>query len=57
MKVFQDDSKGKKAVTHFKVIERFGYVTLIECQLETGRTHQIRTHMKFFGHTIFNDER
>tara|TARA_B100001250_G_scaffold57322_1_gene44402 strand:+ start:2211 stop:3248 length:1038 start_codon:yes stop_codon:yes gene_type:complete len=57
MKVFEDDSKGKTAITHYKVLERFGYVTLIECKLETGRTHQIRTHMKFFGHTIFNDER
>ena len=41
----------------FKVIERFGYVTLIECQLETGRTHQIRVHLKYIGHTLFNDER
>ncbi len=57
MKVFIDDSMGKKAITHYKVLERFGYVTLIECRLETGRTHQIRTHMKYLGHTIFNDER
>ena len=57
MKVFSDDSMGKKAITHYKVLERFGYVTLIECRLETGRTHQIRIHMKYFGHTIFNDER
>lgn len=53
-----DDSyKGKPAVTHYKVIERFGYVTLLQCQLETGRTHQIRVHMKHIGHTLFNDER
>ena len=48
---------GKEAITHFKVLERFGYVTLIECQLETGRTHQIRAHLKFIGHTLFNDAR
>lgn len=47
----------KHAVTHYKVLERFGYVTLVECQLETGRTHQIRVHMKSIGHPIFNDER
>ena len=57
MTVFDDNSQGKEAVTHFKVLERFGYVTLIECQLETGRTHQIRAHMKFIGHTLFNDSR
>ncbi len=50
-----DDEKGKHAVTHYKVLERFNYVTLIECQLETGRTHQIRVHMKYIGHTLFND--
>jgi len=44
-------------VTHFKVIERLGYVTLVSCKLETGRTHQIRVHMKYIGHTLFNDER
>ncbi|NNE33258.1 MAG: RluA family pseudouridine synthase [Winogradskyella sp.] len=49
--------KGKPAVTHYKVIERLGYVTLISCKLETGRTHQIRVHMKHIGHTLFNDER
>ncbi|MDN3596572.1 RluA family pseudouridine synthase [Zunongwangia endophytica] len=49
--------KGKPAVTHFKVLERFGYVTLVACKLETGRTHQIRVHMKHIGHTLFNDER
>lgn len=47
----------KHAVTHYKVLERFAYVTLIECRLETGRTHQIRVHMKHIGHTLFNDER
>ncbi|MDR1729652.1 MAG: RluA family pseudouridine synthase [Prevotellaceae bacterium] len=47
----------KHAVTHYKVLERLGYVTLIECRLETGRTHQIRVHMKHLGHTLFNDER
>ncbi|MDB4611916.1 RluA family pseudouridine synthase [Flavobacteriaceae bacterium] len=57
MAVFEDNSQGKEAKTHFKVIERFGYVTLIECQLETGRTHQIRAHLKFIGHTLFNDAR
>ena len=49
--------EGKPAVTHFKVIERLGYVTLVSCKLETGRTHQIRVHMKYIGHTLFNDER
>lgn len=53
----EDAHKGKPAVTHFKVIERLGYVTLISCRLETGRTHQIRVHMKHIGHTLFNDER
>ena len=57
MTVFTDKSLGKKAITHFKVIERFDYVTFVECQLETGRTHQIRTHMKHIGHTLFNDAR
>ena len=57
MTTFPDDSEhGKHAVTHWKVIERFGYVTLIECQLETGRTHQIRVHLKSIGHPLFNDE-
>lgn len=51
------DLKGKSAVTHYEVIERLGYVTLIRCILETGRTHQIRVHMKYIGHTLFNDER
>ena len=57
MAVHSDDEKGKPAVTHYKVLERFGYVTLVSCQLETGRTHQIRVHMKHIGHTLFNDER
>lgn len=57
MNVFEDGSQGKPAVTHYKVIERLGYVTLVECILETGRTHQIRVHMKHIGHTLFNDER
>lgn len=57
MDVFEDGSFGKEAVTHYKVLERFGYVTLISCRLETGRTHQIRAHMKHIGHTLFNDER
>ena len=47
----------KYAITHYKVIERFGYVTLVECRLETGRTHQIRVHMRHIGHPLFNDER
>ena len=55
---FGDDiDKGKPAITHFKVIERLGYVTLVTCKLETGRTHQIRVHMKHIGHTLFNDAR
>ena len=57
MMVFPEGDAGKPAVTHYKVVERFGYVTLLECQLETGRTHQIRAHMKHIGHTLFNDER
>ena len=57
MTVFPDGEQGKAAVTHYRVLERFGYVTLVECQLETGRTHQIRAHMKYLGHPIFNDAR
>lgn len=58
MAVFPEGStKGKHAVTHYKVLERFGYVTLVECKLETGRTHQIRTHFLHIGHPLFNDER
>jgi len=57
MQVFPEGDQGKEAVTHFKVLERLGYVTLVSCKLETGRTHQIRSHMKYIGHTLFNDER
>lgn len=57
MSVYPEGDKGKHAVTHFKVLERFGYVTVISCRLETGRTHQIRVHLKYIGHTLFNDER
>ncbi len=57
MAVFSDPEIGKHAVTHYRVLERLGYVTLVECVLETGRTHQIRVHMKHIGHTLFNDER
>jgi len=55
MTVFPDGDYGKHAVTNYKVLRRFGYVTLVECKLETGRTHQIRAHMKHIGHTLFND--
>lgn len=55
MNIYDDETKGKWSVTHYKVIERLGLVTLIECQLETGRTHQIRAHMKSIGHPLFND--
>ena len=57
MAVFEDESEGKHAVTHYKVVQRFGYVTVVSCKLETGRTHQIRVHMKHLGHPLFNDER
>lgn len=57
MAVFADPEIGKPAITHYKVLERFGYVTLVSCVLETGRTHQIRVHMKHIGHTLFNDAR
>lgn len=56
-KVYQEEDKGKHAVTHYKVIERFGFVTVVECRLETGRTHQIRVHMSHIGHPLFGDER
>ena len=54
--VYDDPEKGRHAVTHYHVLERFGYVTLVECRLETGRTHQIRIHFKHIGHPLFNDE-
>ena len=53
----ENDERAKHAVTHFKVLERFGYVTVVQCRLETGRTHQIRVHMSHIGHPLFNDER
>lgn len=56
-KVYPEGDKGKHAVTHYRVIERFGYVTVVECRLETGRTHQIRVHMNYIGHPLFNDAR
>ena len=57
MAVLSDPEQGKHAVTHYEVLERLGYVTLVKCVLETGRTHQIRVHMKHIGHILFNDER
>lgn len=53
---YPEGDHGKEAITHYKVIERFGYVTLVQCILETGRTHQIRVHMKYIGHPLFNDD-
>lgn len=55
MEVFPEGDYGKHAVTHYKVLRRYGYVTLVECKLETGRTHQIRTHFKYIGHPLFHD--
>lgn len=55
MDVYPDGEEGKHAITHYKVLKRFGYITLVECKLETGRTHQIRVHMKHIGHPLFND--
>ncbi|MDR1371979.1 MAG: RluA family pseudouridine synthase [Dysgonamonadaceae bacterium] len=55
--VFPDGEQGRNAATNYRVIERFGYTTLVECRLETGRTHQIRVHLKHIGHTLFNDSR
>lgn len=57
MMVFPDGENGREAVTHYRVLERLGYITLVSCRLETGRTHQIRVHMKHLGHPLFNDER
>jgi len=57
MQVFPEGDQGKSAVTHYRVIEPLGYVSLLECRLETGRTHQIRVHMEYSGHPVFNDER
>jgi len=57
MQVFPEGDTGKHAVTHYRVIEKLGYVSLVECRLETGRTHQIRTHMEYIRHPVFNDER
>jgi len=56
MDVFPEGDHGKEAMTHYRVLERLGYVALVECKLETGRTHQIRAHMKYIGHPLFNDE-
>jgi len=57
MKIYEEEENGRNSVTHYKVIERFGYVTLVECVLETGRTHQIRAHFKHIGHPLFNDQK
>ena len=57
MTIFPDGDQGKEAITHYEVMERFGYTTLVRCRLETGRTHQIRAHMKHIGHTLFGDAR
>ena len=53
---YPESEHGKVAITHYKVLERFNYVTLVQCELETGRTHQIRVHMKHIGHPLFNDD-
>jgi 23S rRNA pseudouridine1911/1915/1917 synthase len=56
MQVFKDGNEGKSAITHYKVIEDLGYISLVECKLETGRTHQIRVHFSYMKHPLFNDE-
>ena len=56
MAAFPEGNHGRPAITHYKVLERFKFVSLIECRLETGRTHQIRVHMQYIGHPVFNDE-
>jgi 23S rRNA pseudouridine1911/1915/1917 synthase len=56
MQVFKDDNEGKTAITHYKILEDLGYISLIECKLETGRTHQIRVHFSHIKHPLFNDE-
>jgi 23S rRNA pseudouridine1911/1915/1917 synthase len=57
MDVFPSGNEGKHAVTHYRVIEKLGYISMLECRLETGRTHQIRVHLEHIGHPLFNDER
>jgi 23S rRNA pseudouridine1911/1915/1917 synthase len=57
MQVFPEGDNGKQAITHYKVLEELGYVSVVECRLETGRTHQIRVHMEYIKHPVFNDER
>jgi 23S rRNA pseudouridine1911/1915/1917 synthase len=56
MQVYTDGSQGKQAITHYRVIEEFGYVSMVECKLETGRTHQIRVHFMYLKHPLFNDD-
>ena len=56
MQVFPDGSQGKPAITHYRVIEDLGYISMVECKLETGRTHQIRVHFSYIKHPLFNDE-
>jgi len=56
MQVFPDGSQGKTAITHYRLIEDLGYISMVECKLETGRTHQIRVHFSYIKHPLFNDE-